>query len=120
MTVWLRVGIPDDGDHPLRVRDTLGSTLAAAGWDDFSVAVMPHEPEVEVVPESTSRAHVNAETVRGWLDYRSEQEVYDALSELEQMAADAERFREALERVYQLGRGPHVGIARNALGGAAE
>lgn len=29
--------------------------------------------------------------------------------------AEGDRYREALERVYQLGRGPHVAIARDAL-----
>jgi len=30
-------------------------------------------------------------------------------------AAERDRYRAALERVYQTGRGPHVAIAREAL-----
>lgn len=33
----------------------------------------------------------------------------------EEAEAELTRLREALERVYQTGRGPHVGIAREAL-----
>ena len=35
--------------------------------------------------------------------------------EVREVMREASRYREALERVYQIGRGPHVVIAREAL-----
>lgn len=41
--------------------------------------------------------------------------ILDLYEAAEEFREEAERLRAALERVYQIGRGPHVTIAREAL-----
>ncbi|MDE2100527.1 MAG: hypothetical protein KGL39_25005 [Patescibacteria group bacterium] len=69
-----------------------------------------------------------ADTIRRYLDGQAQYESYgskrlivsarDALAALDVLVAENERYRDALERIYQQGRGPHVGIARDALNDA--
>lgn len=45
----------------------------------------------------------------------SSDEIEQAVETAERAAADRDRYREALERVYRTGRGVHVEVAREAL-----
>lgn len=64
---------------------------------------------------SQDRSAATVDLARGYAVPDSEAHINRLACAVLALAEENERLRDALERVYQVGRGPHVAIAREAL-----